>query len=298
LTPVGFAGHAAPGAWPIPYATVPCVVGRFSRRASGVSRGRRCTAHECRPWVGSTPLRRARQGLAQPVLWRGSHRSSLRVSVTGLVAVGKAGGLPSPVARCLPACVPRRARSALCCPAYRARARGPRYLPMGVISSERRQAGGANRRGRPSRAVTQSSPAGAVCGEAGPCRRPQWRPHGGGHHPAVPRLPPHRLGRAADRRGPRAEAGKVSPAHHGSRGLQARSACRRHALEFCRPPLEKSITRRQSPARPRPHRACRLSRAHGTRADRHGRASALAWAAEAFHLTGRHARSRGHSFST
>jgi magnesium chelatase family protein len=37
--------------------------------------------------------------------------------------------------------------------------------------------------------------------------------------------------------------GEVSRAHHGVRGLEARSACRRHALEFCRPPLEKRIAK-------------------------------------------------------
>jgi hypothetical protein len=142
VTAVGFAGRVAPGAWLIPYATVPCVIGRFSGRASGVSRGRRCTAYECRPCVGSTPPRRAHQDSAQPVLWRGPHRFSSRVSVTSLVAVGKAGGQSSPVARCRPACLPCRARSALCCPAYWALARGLLYLAMGVISSERPQAGG------------------------------------------------------------------------------------------------------------------------------------------------------------
>jgi hypothetical protein len=151
----------------------------------GVRRACRA-AIDARPMNVGLACRRRRGALARAWLnpFCGVARTDrpLGVSVTGLVAVGKAGGLSSPVARCLPACVPRRARSALCCPAYQALARGPRYLAMGVISSERRQAGGANRRGCPSIAVTQSSsPADALCGAAGSwppcgcsCPNPAW----------------------------------------------------------------------------------------------------------------------------
>jgi predicted ATPase with chaperone activity len=48
--------------------------------------------------------------------------------------------------------------------------------------------------------------------------------------------------------------GEVSRAHHGVLCLDARPACRRQVLAELRQPLEESITRIQSPARPRSDR--------------------------------------------
>jgi magnesium chelatase family protein len=55
--------------------------------------------------------------------------------------------------------------------------------------------------------------------------------------------------------------GEVSRAHHGVRCLDARPECRRHILEVLRQPLEQSLTRIQSPARPRHGRLGRARRA-------------------------------------
>ena len=63
---------------------------------------------------------------------------------------------------------------------------------------------------------------------------------------------------------------EVSRAHHGMLFLDERPECRRHVFAALRQPIEESITKIQSAARPRPPRACRPSQARGTCADRHG----------------------------
>jgi magnesium chelatase family protein len=65
------------------------------------------------------------------------------------------------------------------------------------------------------------------------------------------RAPPHTIsdvGLIGGGQGSR--PGDVSLADHGMLFLDARPACRRHMLEVLRQPLEKSITRIQSPERP------------------------------------------------
>jgi magnesium chelatase family protein len=61
--------------------------------------------------------------------------------------------------------------------------------------------------------------------------------------------------------------GEVSAAHHGVRLLDARQERRRHVLEVLRQPLEKRITRVQSPVRRRSRGAgypgCSVPKEHG-----------------------------------
>jgi hypothetical protein len=74
------------------------------------------------------------------------------------------------------------------------------------------------------------------------------RPHGPGHHPPVPRPPPHHPGRGADRRGPGADA---------RRGV-ARAP--RHALRGCAAGVPPPRARRAAPAPREWHHTYRITR--------------------------------------
>jgi hypothetical protein len=97
-----------------------------------------------------------------------------------------------------------------------------------------------------------------------PRRRPHQRAHGFHHHQAVSR--PHHtiaaMGLIGSGQVPR--PGEVSRAHHGRLFLDELPEFRRHVPEVLCQPLEKSITRRQSPAR---RRSCRAGRDRRARSD-------------------------------